>query len=156
MILYGHKNSVISVALSPDCSYFATGSGDFRARLWKLENGQKLPSISMPPTPTFNPQPSSNSTTITPLSSATLASIAPINPLSTNLPPLREIERQESAQNQPNSESSDDDSVDNEKDKEINKMQIHSHLNPPTQEKPLESDQKVGGEQKTQEETSKS
>jgi len=37
MMLQGHKNSVISVAVSPNPSSgtFATGSGDFRARMWK-------------------------------------------------------------------------------------------------------------------------
>eukprot|EP01132_Coremiostelium_polycephalum_P000983 gene983-1249_t len=41
MMLQGHKNSVISVALSPKSSpygVFATGSGDFRARLWKYDS----------------------------------------------------------------------------------------------------------------------
>ncbi|EGC36846.1 hypothetical protein DICPUDRAFT_77529 [Dictyostelium purpureum] len=41
MMLQGHKNSVISVALSPKLSsygVFATGSGDFRARLWKYDS----------------------------------------------------------------------------------------------------------------------
>jgi len=40
MMLQGHKNSVISVALSPSLSrgVFATGSGDYRARLWKFES----------------------------------------------------------------------------------------------------------------------
>lgn len=34
MMLQGHKNSVISVAPSPTGTYFATGSGDMRARIW--------------------------------------------------------------------------------------------------------------------------
>eukprot|EP00026_Physarum_polycephalum_P003496 Phypoly_transcript_03508.p1 GENE.Phypoly_transcript_03508~~Phypoly_transcript_03508.p1 ORF type:complete len:676 (+),score=87.37 Phypoly_transcript_03508:125-2152(+) len=38
MMLQGHKNSVISVALSPAGGVFATGSGDYRARLWKYES----------------------------------------------------------------------------------------------------------------------
>lgn len=36
MVLHGHKNSVISVAVSPAGEpHFATGSGDFRAKIWK-------------------------------------------------------------------------------------------------------------------------
>jgi glucose repression regulatory protein TUP1 len=38
MMLQGHKNSVISVAVSPAGGVFATGSGDFRARMWKFGN----------------------------------------------------------------------------------------------------------------------
>ncbi|KAN0009746.1 hypothetical protein ACTFIU_007047 [Dictyostelium citrinum] len=41
MMLQGHKNSVISVALSPKNNshgVFATGSGDFRSRLWKYDS----------------------------------------------------------------------------------------------------------------------
>lgn len=34
LTLQGHKNSVISVAMSPAGSVFATGSGDGRARIW--------------------------------------------------------------------------------------------------------------------------
>lgn len=34
LMLQGHKNSVISVAISPTGSCFATGSGDCRARIW--------------------------------------------------------------------------------------------------------------------------
>lgn len=36
LTLQGHKNSVISVAVSSDGSTFATGSGDGRARIWAL------------------------------------------------------------------------------------------------------------------------
>ncbi|KAF9991698.1 hypothetical protein BGZ79_004119, partial [Entomortierella chlamydospora] len=36
-----HKNSVISVALSPTGTYFATGSGDTRARIWSYEPTQE-------------------------------------------------------------------------------------------------------------------
>ncbi|KAL6719582.1 general transcription repressor [Lecanora helva] len=35
LMLQGHKNSVISVAPSPQGDFFATGSGDMRARIWK-------------------------------------------------------------------------------------------------------------------------
>ncbi|TPX30245.1 hypothetical protein SmJEL517_g06147 [Synchytrium microbalum] len=35
-VLQGHKNSVISVALAPRTGLFATGSGDWRARIWRL------------------------------------------------------------------------------------------------------------------------
>ncbi|KXS17160.1 WD40 repeat-like protein [Gonapodya prolifera JEL478] len=35
MMVQGHKNSVISVALSPVGGLFATGSGDWRARIWR-------------------------------------------------------------------------------------------------------------------------
>jgi glucose repression regulatory protein TUP1 len=35
-MLQGHKNSVISVAVSPSGKAFATGSGDCRARLWSF------------------------------------------------------------------------------------------------------------------------
>eukprot|EP00695_Tsukubamonas_globosa_P000812 TRINITY_DN1727_c0_g1_i1.p3 TRINITY_DN1727_c0_g1~~TRINITY_DN1727_c0_g1_i1.p3 ORF type:complete len:51 (-),score=0.69 TRINITY_DN1727_c0_g1_i1:40-192(-) len=38
-MLQGHKNSVISVAMNPKQPIFATGSGDFRARLWRFETG---------------------------------------------------------------------------------------------------------------------
>ena len=34
-MLQGHKNSVISVAPSPQGELFATGSGDLRARIWR-------------------------------------------------------------------------------------------------------------------------
>jgi len=34
LMLQGHKNSVISVAPSPTGNFFATGSGDTRARIW--------------------------------------------------------------------------------------------------------------------------
>jgi glucose repression regulatory protein TUP1 len=39
LMLQGHKNSVISVALNPNpqTPMFATGSGDFRARCWSIE-----------------------------------------------------------------------------------------------------------------------
>lgn len=36
LMLQGHKNSVISVAVSPSGKAFATGSGDCRARLWSF------------------------------------------------------------------------------------------------------------------------
>ncbi|KAI9328679.1 WD40-repeat-containing domain protein [Zopfochytrium polystomum] len=36
MALQGHRNSVISVALSPTEPLFATGSGDTRARIWRV------------------------------------------------------------------------------------------------------------------------
>lgn len=36
LTLQGHKNSVISVAVSSDGTTFATGSGDGRARIWTL------------------------------------------------------------------------------------------------------------------------
>ena len=35
LMLQGHKNSVISVAPSPQGRLFATGSGDMRARIWR-------------------------------------------------------------------------------------------------------------------------
>ncbi|KND02337.1 uncharacterized protein SPPG_09062 [Spizellomyces punctatus DAOM BR117] len=35
-MLQGHKNSVISVALAPVGGLFATGSGDWRARIWRV------------------------------------------------------------------------------------------------------------------------
>ncbi|PJF19010.1 Transcriptional repressor TUP1 [Paramicrosporidium saccamoebae] len=38
LMLQGHKNSVISVAISPHGTYFATGSGDYRARIWSYSN----------------------------------------------------------------------------------------------------------------------
>lgn len=38
LMLQGHKNSVISVAISPSGTYFATGSGDCRARIWSYSN----------------------------------------------------------------------------------------------------------------------
>ena len=56
------------MALSPDFSYFATGSGDCKARLWKCDNfGPKLnlPSLTQSQ-PTYGQS----------LSSATLASIS--------------------------------------------------------------------------------
>ena len=34
LTLQGHKNSVISVAPNPAGTFFATGSGDTRARIW--------------------------------------------------------------------------------------------------------------------------
>lgn len=37
LMLQGHKNSVISVAMNPKQTIFATGSGDFRARVWKYD-----------------------------------------------------------------------------------------------------------------------
>lgn len=50
LMLQGHKNSVISVApspvISPGGGYFATGSGDMRARIWsytRLDRGQRPP-----------------------------------------------------------------------------------------------------------------
>lgn len=36
LTLQGHKNSVISVAISPSGGVFATGSGDGRARIWSF------------------------------------------------------------------------------------------------------------------------
>lgn len=36
LTLQGHKNSVISVAMSPSGGVFATGSGDGRARIWSF------------------------------------------------------------------------------------------------------------------------
>lgn len=49
-MLQGHKNSVISVALSCRGGLFATGSGDWRARIWRVvserpEQRTVLPSI---------------------------------------------------------------------------------------------------------------
>lgn len=38
LTLQGHKNSVISVAISPIGGVFATGSGDGRARIWSYTN----------------------------------------------------------------------------------------------------------------------
>lgn len=38
LMLQGHKNSVISVGVSPVSNTFATGSGDFSARVWKYSN----------------------------------------------------------------------------------------------------------------------
>ena len=38
LTLQGHKNSVISVAMSPAGGVFATGSGDGRARIWSFSN----------------------------------------------------------------------------------------------------------------------
>lgn len=37
LMLQGHKNSVISVAPSPAGRLFATGSGDYKARIWSYE-----------------------------------------------------------------------------------------------------------------------
>ncbi len=42
LMLQGHKNSVISVAPSPAGSYFATGSGDTRARIWSYTRIQPM------------------------------------------------------------------------------------------------------------------
>jgi len=33
-MLQGHKNSVISIDLSPAGNFLATGSGDWQARIW--------------------------------------------------------------------------------------------------------------------------
>ena len=41
MCLQGHKNSVISVAVSPVGSMLATGGGDCRARVWKWSTNEK-------------------------------------------------------------------------------------------------------------------
>lgn len=38
LTLQGHKNSVISVAISPTGGVFATGAGDGRARIWSFTN----------------------------------------------------------------------------------------------------------------------
>ncbi|TPX40470.1 hypothetical protein SeMB42_g05988 [Synchytrium endobioticum] len=35
-VLQGHKNSVISIALAPSGGLFATGSGDWKTRIWRL------------------------------------------------------------------------------------------------------------------------
>ncbi|KAI8802577.1 WD40-repeat-containing domain protein [Cladochytrium replicatum] len=35
-VLQGHKNSVISIALAPAGGLFATGSGDYTARVWRI------------------------------------------------------------------------------------------------------------------------
>jgi glucose repression regulatory protein TUP1 len=47
MILQGHRNSVISVAVTGEkdgyCGKFATGSGDWRARIWNFKAGSNLP-----------------------------------------------------------------------------------------------------------------
>jgi len=37
LMLQGHKNSVISVAPSPVGKLFATGSGDYKARIWSYD-----------------------------------------------------------------------------------------------------------------------
>ena len=46
IMLQGHRNSVISVSVSPVVNpkggYFATGSGDCKARIWKWERVQEL------------------------------------------------------------------------------------------------------------------
>ena len=39
MALQGHRNSVITVGLSPTTGQFATGSGDSRARMWTYDFG---------------------------------------------------------------------------------------------------------------------
>ena len=60
--LQGHKNSgmfslgfvdgaVISVALAPRTSFFATGSGDHKARIWRITPGARQPEHAMPPAP---------------------------------------------------------------------------------------------------------
>jgi glucose repression regulatory protein TUP1 len=36
-MLQGHKNSVISVAVNPQGGYFASGGGDFKAKIWRYE-----------------------------------------------------------------------------------------------------------------------
>jgi glucose repression regulatory protein TUP1 len=41
LMLQGHKNSVISVAISPQGTYFATGSGDYRARIWSYSSTEE-------------------------------------------------------------------------------------------------------------------
>ncbi|KAI8610883.1 WD40-repeat-containing domain protein [Chytriomyces sp. MP71] len=40
-MLQGHKNSVISIAMSATEGLFATGSGDLRARIWKITPGRQ-------------------------------------------------------------------------------------------------------------------
>lgn len=42
LMLQGHKNSVISVAPSPMGGFFATGSGDTRARIWSYSRVGQL------------------------------------------------------------------------------------------------------------------
>lgn len=36
LTMAGHKNSVISIAMGPTGGLFATGSGDFKARIWRV------------------------------------------------------------------------------------------------------------------------
>lgn len=38
LVLQGHENSVISVAIAPHSGIFATGSGDKHARIWKISS----------------------------------------------------------------------------------------------------------------------
>ncbi len=40
--LRGHENSVVSVAISPDGKFFATGSGDQSAIVWDAANGKQV------------------------------------------------------------------------------------------------------------------
>jgi glucose repression regulatory protein TUP1 len=58
-VLQGHKNSVISIALAPKATIFATGSGDMKAKIWKFGGmgetkakpiaASPMPPVAVPP-----------------------------------------------------------------------------------------------------------
>lgn len=62
LMLQGHKNSVISVAISPTGACFATGSGDCRARIWSYANFATTATIVAPTAPASSSTASTTST----------------------------------------------------------------------------------------------
>jgi len=41
-VVQGHKSSVISVAVSPNATHFASGSGDLSAKIWKYSDSKTI------------------------------------------------------------------------------------------------------------------
>jgi WD40 repeat protein len=45
-VFRGHTNEVFSVAFSPDSRYALTGSNDWTARLWNVQTGRAVPTLT--------------------------------------------------------------------------------------------------------------
>jgi glucose repression regulatory protein TUP1 len=82
LMLQGHKNSVISVAISPTGCCFATGSGDCRARIWSYSSvavptSGAVPAVISPGAPSSNTNTTSTSTSTSVSTSTSTSAITP-------------------------------------------------------------------------------
>ncbi|KAI9097143.1 WD40-repeat-containing domain protein [Phlyctochytrium arcticum] len=119
-MLQGHKNSVISVALAPVGGLFATGSGDWRARIWRVSAVPERGGAS-------NPAPTGDRSGP---SSAGGPSLPPLNSgdrdrgnQSMVLPPMRTSAEMKSTGSNGTSGGRPLDSRDRERDEERDKME---------------------------------
>eukprot|EP00842_Homolaphlyctis_polyrhiza_P000064 jgi/Hompol1/1058/HPOL_005496-RA len=90
-LLSGHRNSVISVAVSPTGGLMATGSGDMRMRIWRVARSTSVSALAAEPATVPGAAPpmvptSSTSATDTPAGQQTTASQIHQQPASTTTP----------------------------------------------------------------------